>query len=256
MDIDRHAHGSFCFAELNTADMERDKRFYGKLLGWDVFDVPSAGGGYSLFRLRGRDVAGLHLSAAGPHGWLLYAAVDDADAAVGRARELGAAVEAAPFDVPGIGRMAMLRDPAGAAVALWQAAGHPGARIVDEPGAMHFSELLARDAPAARGFYSSLFGWRIAEVEAPTGRYTLFLGEGDRAVAGMAAIAPDWGRVEPRWQPYFQVADCDAAMTRARQLGGGVHVGPLDIPDAGRLSVLTDAGGAAFVVVQGARAEG
>jgi len=249
MDVDTHPHGSFCFAELNTADMERDKRFYRGLLGWDVFDVPTAGGGYSLFRLRGRDVAGLHLSAKGPHGWLLYAAADDADAVVARARELGASIEAAPFDVPGIGRMAMVRDPAAAAVALWQAAGHPGARVIDEPGAMHFAELVVHDVASARHFYTGLFGWATAETEVPTGHYTLFT-RGDQIVGGTMAIGADWGPVQPHWQVYFQVADCDAAMRRADELGGSVSFGPLDVPNAGRLAVLTDAGGAVFVVMQ------
>ena len=249
MDIDAHPHGTFCFAELDTGDMERDKRFYSGLLGWDVFDVPSAAGGYSLFRLRGRDVAGLHLSAKGPCGWLLYLSVDSTDTVAGRARDLGATIQAAPFDVPGIGRMAMLQDPAGGAVALWQAAGHPGARIVDEPGAMYFGELVVHDVASARRFYSGLFGWATSETDVPTGHYTLFK-RGDQVVAGTMAIGPDWGPVQPHWQVYFAVEDCDAAMRRAESLGGCLYFGPLDVPKAGRLAVLSDAGGAVFVVMQ------
>ena len=249
MDVDAHPHGSFCFAELNTADMERDKRFYRGLLGWDVFDVPSAGGSYSLFRLRGRDAAGLHLSAKGPHGWLLYAAVDDADASVARGRQLGASIEADPFDVPGVGRMAMLRDPADARVALWQAAGHPGARVVDEPNALYFAELLVHEVESARRFYARLFGWTTTETKVPAGPYTLFK-RGDQVVAGAIAIGADWGPIEPHWQVYFQVTDCDAATRRARDLGGSLYFGPFDVPNAGRLAGLTDEGGTVFVVMQ------
>ncbi|MBP1634585.1 MAG: Glyoxalase/bleomycin resistance protein/dioxygenase [Acidobacteria bacterium] len=249
MEITSHPHGSFCFAELSTTDMERDKRFYAGLLGWDTFDVPSAAGGYSLFRLRGLDVAGLHLSRQGPCGWLTYVSVGDADQASARARELGAEVEAPPFDVPGIGRMSMFRDPAGGRVALWQEAGHPGARLVGEPGAMCFNELLVLDVAAAKRFYSGLFGWDTVEAEAPARHDTLFR-LGEQVVAGAMAIGPDWGPVKPRWQVYFAVEDCGAAMDRARNLGGSVSFGPLDVPKAGRLALLTDAGGAAFLVIQ------
>jgi predicted enzyme related to lactoylglutathione lyase len=250
MEIDRHPHGTFCFAELNTSDMERDKRFYAGLLAWSVFDVPSAEGGYSLFRLRDRDVAGLHLSSKGPHGWLLYLSVDDADAVVTRARELGAAIEASPFDVPGIGRMAMLKDPADSRVALWQPAGHPGARLADEPGAMCFGELVVHDVPAATRFYTGLFGWETVERDMPSGRYTFFT-RGKDVVAGTMAIGHDWGPVSPHWQVYFGVESCDTAIGRAKQLGGSVFFGPLDVPGAGRLAVLQDSGGAVFVAWQG-----
>ena len=249
MEVQVHAHGSFRFAELSTSDMVRDKRFYRGLLGWDVYDVPSAAGGYSLLRLRGQDVAGLHLSEKGPHGWLSYVSVDSADRTAARARQLGAVIKADPFDVPGIGRMAMLQDPAGGTLALWQATGHAGARIVDEPGTMYWNELVVRDVPAARAFYSDLFAWSTVETEVPTGHYTIF-NCGQQPVAGLMAIGQDWGPVEPHWQVYFAVKDCDAGMARTTELGGKVVFGPLDVPKAGRLAVLTDAGHAVFVIMQ------
>ena len=249
MEVSSHPNGTFCFAELNTQDMARDKRFYEALLGWSAFDVPSAAGGYSLMRLRGMDVAGLHLGQRGPFGWLTYVSVDSADRTAARARELGARIEAEPFDVQGIGRMSMLVDPAASRVALWQAAGHPGARLVEEPGAMYWNELVVHDVAAARTFYSDLFGWTAAETDVPTGRYTVF-SSGGHPVSGLMQIGKDWGPVEPHWQVYFAVQDCDAAMRRAAELGGSVFFGPLEVPKAGRLAVLHDVGKAVFVVMQ------
>ena len=60
MELTSHPAGTFCFPELNTRDMDGAKRFYARLLDWTWFDVPSAAGGYSLIRVEGKDVAGLH----------------------------------------------------------------------------------------------------------------------------------------------------------------------------------------------------
>jgi hypothetical protein len=253
MEVQSHAHGTFCFWELNTQDIVRDQRFYSELLGWSAFDVPSAGGGYSLMQLRGKDVAGLHLARNGPFGWLPYVSVGSADQAASLARKLGAAVVTDPFDVPGVGRMSMLQDPVGGRFALWQATGHSGAQLVDEPGAMYWNELFVNDVAAARTFYSNLFGWTTRETEVPSGPYTIF-DAGEHSIAGMIQIQKEWGPVSPHWEVYFAVGDCDAAMKRAVGLGGAVLYGPLDVPGAGRLAGLQDPGRASFTVMQPAAA--
>jgi uncharacterized protein len=92
LEVTSHAPGTFCFPELSTRDMDGSKRFYGGLLGWTWFEVPSAAGGYSLMRVRGHDVAGLHRSDRGEPSWRCYVAVDSADRTAARATELGAAL--------------------------------------------------------------------------------------------------------------------------------------------------------------------
>jgi predicted enzyme related to lactoylglutathione lyase len=56
------------------------------------------------------------------------------------------------------------------------------------------------------------------------------------------------------WMPYFQVADCDETMAKARELGAGVMVPPQDIPSTGRFAVLQDPQGAVFAVFRFAAA--
>ena len=89
----------------------------------------------------------------------MYVTVADVDEAAKRAEALGAKVLAPPFEVMDAGRMAVLQDPTGAVFQVWQATKHIGAKILNEPGALCWSELTTRDTKAAESFYTKLFGW-------------------------------------------------------------------------------------------------
>src|SRR5688572_11442368 len=141
-DVERYPNGTFCWIDLGTTDVAGAKAFYGGLFGWEIEDQPAGGdGSYSICRLRGRDVAGIHEHGEDEGvGWSSNISVDDLDRATSRARELGATVLAEPFEVPGAGRTSVLRDPSGAVVGLWQPAGHAGAGVVNEPGTWTWNE--------------------------------------------------------------------------------------------------------------------
>ena len=116
--VERYPNGAFCWVDLGTNDAEGAKAFYGGLFGWEFQDLPIGDQGtYSICRLDGRAVAGLYDGAERP-AWGSYIRVDDVDRATERARQLGAEVLVEPFDAPGGGRVATIRDPAGAEVSL------------------------------------------------------------------------------------------------------------------------------------------
>ena len=116
------SHGSFYWNELMTRDVERAKRFYRDTIGWSFEAMPMAGGGaYWVAMLDGKPVAGLFaLNAAEydgvPEGWMSYLAVDDVDKRVAKATKAGAKLMKPIFDVPGVGRIAVLTEPGGAGV--------------------------------------------------------------------------------------------------------------------------------------------
>jgi hypothetical protein len=58
------------------------------------------------------------------------------------------------------------------------------------------------------------------------------------------------GPIPPNWLTYFAVADADAPTTAAKKAGGSAMMGPMDIPDIGRFSVLADPQGAVFAVIK------
>jgi hypothetical protein len=250
VELTSHPAGSFCFPELNTRDMDGAKRFYGRLLGWTWLDVPSAAGGYSLLRVEGKDVAGLHRVDHGEPSWVCYVAVDSADGASSRAAELGGRVMAPPFDVPGVGRMALVEDPAQARFALWEAHGMIGTTLEDRPGAPSWYELLTPDLPEATRFYSALFGWTPVDRSVDgLGPYTVAR-IGEQSVAGLTGRRNEWGASSPRWQVYFSVPDCDGAVREARALQGRVLSGPTDLPEIGRTAILADTSDAVFALFQ------
>lgn len=153
-------------------------------------------------------------------------------AATDRAAAAGATVLAGPMDVMAFGAMAVLADPAGAPVALWQAGTSLGAEVVDEPGALAWAEHMSPDPTVARGFYPAVFDYALQDISAPGFDYTTLL-LGDEPVAG---IGGGWDR--PEWCLYVRVADTDAVVAAATRLGGGVHLPAEDSP-YGRVAVIT-----------------
>lgn len=121
-------HGEFCWNELLTRDVAAAQRFYAEVFGWS-FEISHAGGEspYIVAFLDGRPVAGIYdISAARfdgmPAHWFAYIAADDADDALADAVAAGAKPIREVFEVPDIGRIALLTDPTGAAIGFFEPA--------------------------------------------------------------------------------------------------------------------------------------
>lgn len=114
--------GSFCWNELGTTDMKKAGDFYSGLFGWGREDFADSPVEYTMFKNGDRGAGGMYkitpeMGPIPPH-WLVYFAVDDCDARVQKATELGGQVMKPADDIPGIGRFAILLDPQGAAFAI------------------------------------------------------------------------------------------------------------------------------------------
>lgn len=115
------SHGTFHWNELMTWDVEQAKKFYADTLGWTYDAMPMEEGTYWIMK-SGDTVAGgmfqltKPLFEGVPEGWMAYIAVDDIDARVAKATTAGAALMRPPFDIPGVGRIAIMREPGGAGI--------------------------------------------------------------------------------------------------------------------------------------------
>lgn len=113
------AHGQFAWNELVTGDVEKAKSFYAKTLGWtyDAMPMPQ-GGTYWLARLGEKVMGGMMAMEGLPSHWLPYIEVDDVDARLAKATANGAQLLRPAFDIPDVGRIAILTDATGAALGL------------------------------------------------------------------------------------------------------------------------------------------
>jgi hypothetical protein len=118
-------------------------------------------------------------------------------------------------------------------------------------GAFVWVELGTTDQAAAKNFYGSLFGWEANDMPmGPDEHYTIFRLQG-RDAAAAYTLRPDMsGGAPPNWLPYISVENVDDAAARAAQMGGKVVAPPMDVFDAGRMSVVQDPGGATFALWQ------
>ena len=117
-------HGAIWWSELMTRDVTAARDYYAATCGWTWDEMPMADGPSLVAMKGGRPVAGMMdmgriggLEDVPPH-WFTYIAVDDVDAAAQATVAAGGRLNRPVFDVPGVGRIAIVTDPSGAAVGL------------------------------------------------------------------------------------------------------------------------------------------
>lgn len=247
-----YAAGTPSWVDHAAKDVTASNAFYSGLFGWEPEDQGEEMGHYTIMRKGGKTVAGdMQVMVEGqPSAWVTYVCVEDAEKTVEVAKKAGATVFVEPMDVSDIGRMAVFADPTGAAIGIWQPKTFQGAELANEPGAFAWNELNTRDVPAAKTFYSEVFGWTPNDLDDMGGMNYTEWKLGDSSVAGMMSI-PDMvpAEVPAHWLVYFGVEDTDATVSTATGLGAAVMVPPTDIPP-GRFAVLSDPDGAVFAVIK------
>jgi len=243
-------HGKFCWEELLSNDTAAAKGFYSRLMGWKAEDWPG-GMPYSVFNAEGRGVGGLMAlpdeakqMGARPH-WVTYIAVADASATVAEAGRLGGVVIKAPFDVPEVGKLAILKDPQGALFAIIQPS-KPDAPQQPKFGGFSWRELATSDQAGAFKFYQALFGWQEMQrmPMGPDASYVIFGYDGQQH-GGMYVRMSDQQPIA--WLSYTHVADADKAAAAATAAGAKLINGPMDVP-GGRIAQLLDPEGVMFAV--------
>lgn len=234
--------GAPCWIDLSTSDRARSNAFYGALFGWTVDDPGPEYGGYTNYLTDGVQVAGCMQAMDGaPDAWGVYLSVPDAEKVAANAP----GVIAPAMPVMTLGTMAIVTDPGGAVIGVWQPAEHRGFGVLAEPGAPAWFELHTRAYDECVAFYTDVFGWDARTMsDDPTFRYTTY-GEGETARAGIMDAASSTADADAGWSIYFSVVDADAAVAQAMGLGASVVDQPEDTP-YGRLATLVDPNGARF----------
>ena len=259
--------GMFVWYELLTPDPDGAKAFYDSVIGWTVEQHSAFPNGYRMIgRSDGMNAGGViplsdEMQAHGARPiWLGYIAVADVDRTVAAVEESGGKALMPPFDIPNVGRVAMVSDPAGAPVyvmAPTPPAEQPDAQSdvfsVDQPQHVRWNELTTSDPDGAVGFYSRQFGWgqEGSMPMGPAGDYR-FVQHGS---VNIGAISPQMQPDAPTgWIYYIGVDDIDRATSAVTSGGGQVLMGPHEIPGGEYSLIGLDPQGATFGLVGPRRA--
>lgn len=251
-------HGTPIWYELMAKDPAGARRFYDQVVGWKIDEAPPAGMAMDYRMIAAADgfVGGLAtlteaMCAQGARPcWMMYLGVDDVDACVADVTAAGGQVHLPAFDIPNVGRIAMLADPQGATFYVMRGSTQDATSTACDPmnpghGAWH--ELHTTDGVAATDFYAEQFGWKreTAMDMGEMGKYQIF-SIGGKALGG---IMRDPQFPQPDWLIYFRVNDIEAAAGRIRAAGGQVVFGPSEVPGGDWIVNGRDLEGALFALV-------
>jgi predicted enzyme related to lactoylglutathione lyase len=254
---------SFIWYELLTPDPVGAKAFYDSVVGWTIEPQPSGEMDYRMIgRSDGGQAGGLmrltdEMRSHGAHPiWLGYINVDDVDASVASIESSGGKVLLAAFDIPNIGRIAMVADPQGAPFYVMKPTPPEGRENeksdVFSPDAVQrvgWNELSTSDPVAARKFYTERFGWGSDEFMdmGEMGEYRFLEMDGAR-IGALCGMMPGQ---HPKWRYYFRVPSIAKAKAAAEQGGGTIAMGPHQVPTGDWILLGTDPQGAEFALVGG-----
>ena len=248
--IDAHDPGTICWIDLASTDADGATEFYCDLFGWTASEPIENAGGYRLLLHGGRQVAGLApvWGDTDRSAWSIYVASRDVDQTCAAALVSGGDVVMDAMDVLAAGRMAILRDPAGALISVWQAGEHHGYEAHGEPGTPIWSELVTTSLATAETFYGGVFGWTAEQHEPCGAPYTVWK-RGDRLVGGAVEIDETWPEdALPHWRSPSRAPTATPPPRRAARSEAPSGSRRRDI-GAGRCALLEDPAGAAFSVI-------
>ncbi|MFD3455237.1 VOC family protein [Streptomyces sp. NPDC058691] len=242
--------------DLGAPDSKAAAVYYGEVFGWEYVSAGPEAGGYGMFKIGDRTVAGIGPGdpSAGSAAWEPFFRTQDAEATAKLVEQAGGTVRYPAMDVFDKGRMAGFADSAGANFCVWQPGATKGVDLVNEPGSLYWTELYTTDLPAALGFYRSVLGWKTDDMSAPGFTYVVVSpGAGDDN-AGHGGIAPLEeaqlaAGTTSHWLPYFTAADVDATVAKALAAGGSARVPATDMPGVGRFAQVVDPQGAVFAII-------
>jgi predicted enzyme related to lactoylglutathione lyase len=256
------AHGHLIWYELMTPDADAAKAFYDAVVGWQIGDPVAEFQGY---RMIGRSDGGFNggilplTDEMQQHGarptWLAYIGVDDTDSAAAAIAQAGGKVLMPAFDIPGVGRIAMVADPQGAPFYVMKPIPPEGREneqsdvfSVDQPQHVRWNELATTDPEGAIDFYRTQFGWsQEGDMDmGEMGKYRFIQNRGTT----IGAVMPKPAQLPvSKWTYYIGVDDIDRALDAIKAGGGQVLNGPMEIPGGEFAVNAMDPQGASFGLV-------
>jgi hypothetical protein len=208
------AVGGFCWNELLTSDEAGATKFYSAVFGWQAGEYPGAGTKYTLWKNQGKDIGGLmkRPMESIPPQWLAYVTVADANATAKKAGEAGGKVVTPPFDVPTVGRIAVLQDPQGAALGIIQPANKPAACSGNQ---IVWCDIPVTDLDRAIRFYSAVLGAPIKKEQHEGMSFATLPHADEHGVGGCLSAGCEDSKSEPSQHGPLLYFNCQGRLDQA-----------------------------------------
>jgi predicted enzyme related to lactoylglutathione lyase len=237
--------GRFVWHEQVSSDPKQAQDFYTKLFGWGTEVFKPGEADYTMISSSGQTHGGFGkaMEGAPPPHWLSHVRVENVDETLLKVESAGGKLATGPFEMGEVGRMAIVTDPQGAFISLYQ----PASEGAGSEGVFVWDELATTDVDGAQRFYTEVFGWTTKDMGHDFGGYRIFE-VGETGIAGLMTLQD--ASIPPHWQPYVAVKDTDASTAKAKELGGSTLMEPMDVPTIGRIAVLRDPQGAVFGIIK------
>lgn len=242
--------GQIVWHDLFTSDRERSMAFYRCVANW-TYQVERAtdfawGGGERDFVLAlSGDEAGAGFAETPPNqknGWISYIEVPDVDAAVKCADTRGGRIVRQPFDVPGVGRNALVCDPLGALLGI-----SLSRHSFPVPRRQFGPDLyISSGGDFPERFYAELFGWRVSPMRR-MGDREILRSSGDPVAVRHGAAWPAASKAA--WVPGIRAASVSDARRVAETHGARSALDDVDAPVQAKSIILCDPDGAIFALV-------
>ncbi len=245
-----HLPGKFVWFDLFTTDMTAASNFYDALFGWEFKRTNEINPAVKTIYQNGKPIANMigRNGEPGQSKWLPYMSVEDVDASVVVTKNNGGSEYKPARELPDRGRIAVILDPQGAAVALLtSSSGDPQGNAF---ASNHWlgCELWTTDVDGAAAFYQKLVGYDVDLINVHEKVEYRMLSRNGKRRGGIVSIP--WKTVKPEWIPYITVDKVLQTVIKAQELGGKVLLTPDMSVKEGRVAIIADPTGAVFGIQQ------
>ncbi|MEZ4462945.1 MAG: VOC family protein [bacterium] len=238
--------GRFVWYELMSSDTERSAAFYTELFGWTISQMEMPKGVYHVLREGEDGIAGMYAIPEGeaiPDHWIGYIS-GEPDSVAARTRAFEGQVLVPPQTVPEVGKMTVLMDPQGAAIAAFKGdAGDPAPKVPVPAGRFCWSHLSSTKVIGSQAYYQMAFRMKAGM---PTESGMVMLSAPDGGEVASIAAAPEG--TPSSWLHYVVVSDLAAATAKAKALGATILSDNEEYPGIGRGTIFADPTGAVLAM--------
>ena len=251
------SHGTFFWNELRTRDLEASKKFYEGAVGW-TFDNESANpqSDYWVAKSGGMPAAGIIEMNENewkgiPDHWFCYIAVDNVDERAQLVQENQGKQYGPLFDIPDIGRVAIVEDSSGATI------GYMTPDIPDEAmqgdwdmspyGKFFWNELMTKEVESAKKFYSKTLDWTYDQVPSASGGEYWVARSGTHHAAGIfEMVGAEFKGIPANWFSYIAVKNIEESCNLVKKSGGKLMKPVFEVADVGKFGIIEDTCGVCF----------